>query len=158
MDAQVEKHTKADLLAMWGTLPSDVDLATAISPMPGKHAGSSYGFDGIRIDGSPEFIKAVLGKLKDLLVMENTATRLSASWSAIAPRDKTEDGVRFGKPDGGLGYCCYIRAATRGPEGGMAMALFDKGARRNAVAFAKRLGIDTDAMGIRSDATATVPA
>lgn len=116
---------KADLIKLWQALPEDADMVKAIVPMEYKHEGSSYGCDGVRIDGSLEFIKAVLGHLKPLINMENHVTRLSVSCSEIAERTKKAGGgVEFG---GGTGkWCCYIRAALRGEEGAMASAFFDK--------------------------------
>ena len=107
---------KAELLAKWRELPES-NPAQFMEALPYKHKGSTYGEDGIRIDGSPEFIFAVLSKLKQLLPLENEITRLSASFNEIAERVKVDGGVEFG---GGTGkYCCYIRLAQRGQEAQM---------------------------------------
>jgi hypothetical protein len=61
-------------------------------PIGYKTKGSRYGCDGIRIDGSPEFIDAVLSCLKSIL-----------------PGD-----ARFENGHGG--EVCYIRLHQRGSE------------------------------------------
>lgn len=117
------KLKKAELLAKWKNLP-EANPAKSMRPLPYKHEGSTYGNDGIRIDGSPEFIFAVLSRLKDLLILENSVTRLQASFNEIAERTKVGDGVEFGAGTGS--YCCYVRAAMRGEEGSMAEGFFNK--------------------------------
>ena len=64
-----------------------IDKATALSlweglehrklkpePIAYKHSGSTIDQDGIRICGSPEFIAAVMERLKDLLEYEGQNT------------------------------------------------------------------------------------
>ena len=127
----------AELLKMWEDL-EDANPAAVIQPMTSGHEGSTYGEDGIRIDGSEAFIRAVLSKLKDLLVLENNCTRLAASYNEIAERRKTATGVEFG---GGTGrYCCYIRAALRGGDGAASSWVFDQHWHGRTKEFARLQG------------------
>jgi hypothetical protein len=121
MNKRPESIPKAELLAIWHGLKPKADLSRIIRPLPYKHSGSTYGNDGIRIDGSKEFIFEVLSRVKDLLACEHIETRLQLSFSEIASRtQKSDGGVEFGAGTGE--YCCYIRAAQRGCEGSMAAA------------------------------------
>jgi len=52
-------------LMYWQSLEPGQPIAPHFEPLPSKSKGSSYGACGIRIDGSPEFIDAVLSRLKD---------------------------------------------------------------------------------------------
>jgi len=87
-------------------------------PIPYKSSGSSYGACGIRIDGTPAFIDAVLSNLKDMIDGENQVTRLELSRQAV-------DGSKLGKafykavPNAEV---CYIRLHMRGHEGAMMQA------------------------------------
>lgn len=98
--------TKAEVLAHWRQLePGRPIRAHAI---PYKSKGSTYGHDGIRIEGSPEFIDAILAALKPLLAYEGTATRLGISYGPVTPRE--------GKPANGGDHVCYVKVHERGPE------------------------------------------
>ena len=97
--------TKAQALAHWASLQDRQPIkAHAISS---AHKGSTYGCDGIRVEGSPEFIDAVLSHLKPLLAYENGATRLGLSYVSVKPA--------FGKTYAG-DHVCYVKIHQRGPQ------------------------------------------
>ena len=98
--------TKADALARWATLPKAAPLAPRA--IRNKHKGSTYGYDGVRIEGSQAFIDAVLGRLADLLACENGQTRLALNYQAVEPRE--------GKAHNGGEFVCYVKVHERGPE------------------------------------------
>ena len=108
---------KAELLTHWQALAPNQDMVKPMVPLEAGHRGKTYGMDGIRIDGSPEFIDAVLSHLKPLLEFENTQTRLQVSHADCS---KAEAG--FNKGNGG--FVCYIRAAMRGREAQIMNAAF----------------------------------
>jgi len=90
-----------------------------MEPIPYKAEGSSYGACGIRIDGSPAFIDAVLSRIQDVLDGENTVTRLELSRNVV---DGSKLGKHFGKATRNA-EVCYIRLHVRGHEGAMLQAI-----------------------------------
>ena len=113
---------KQDTLAHWMGMTADQDLLKHMDPIPYKTTGSRYGACGIRIDGNPEFIDAVLSNLKGLIDGENHVTRLELARNVV-------DGSGIGKvlPNAGQGAeCCYIRLHMRGAEGAIASSVFDR--------------------------------
>lgn len=108
--------TKEELLEHWNTLEDNLPILPHMTPVPYKAKGSRYGACGIRIDGNPDFIDAVLSRIKDLLEGENDETRLSVSRSSV-------NGAVFNKSFSNrddMAEVCYIRLAERG---GQAVAL-----------------------------------
>jgi hypothetical protein len=84
--------------------------------IPYKAKGSKYGACGVRIDGSPEFIDAVLSHLKPMIRGEGINTRLELGRTQV-------DGSNLGKSFGySQGEVCYIRLHERGDEGKMLQA------------------------------------
>lgn len=113
---------KSETLQRWRELPDHIDPLPKMGVIPYKATGSRYGACGIRVDGSPEFIDAVLSNLKTLLDGENHLTRLELARNTV-------DGSKLGKafPNSEAGAeVCYIRLHQRGNEGVMASAFFDK--------------------------------
>lgn len=100
-----ERLDKARALAHWKTLPADAALRPR--PIRYKHEGSTYGMDGVRIEGSREFIDAVLGRLTDLMAFENCSTRVGINYQRCEPRP--------GKPCNG-DWVCYVKIYERGNE------------------------------------------
>ena len=86
----IDKNTA---LKLWA------DLAPAKlrpDPIAYKHSGSTIDQDGVRICGSPEFIAAVMERLKDLLEYEGERTRIGIAFSTINDRETgTEIEGRF---------------------------------------------------------------
>jgi hypothetical protein len=93
-----------------------------MTPIPYKVRGSRYGACGVRIDGNPQFIDAVLSCLKPLLDGENHVTRLELARNIV---DGSGIGKTLDNADRGA-ECCYIRLHMRGNEGRMASAIFDR--------------------------------
>ena len=104
--------TKEELLTHWDALEENQPIMPHFTPVPYKATGSRYGACGIRIDGNPKFVDAVLSRLKDLLEGENDETRLSVSRNEV-------DGAKLGKSfknKDEKAEVCYIRLAERGGE------------------------------------------
>lgn len=128
---------KADALAKWRELDPQADPLPHFQPIPYKSRGSSYGACGVRIDGSPEFIDAVLGRLKCLIDAENCVTRLELTRQPVVarqgrPLDKAVDGAEV----------CYIRCHVRGEQGAAASAALDRHLHEPTRRFAAAHGIE----------------
>jgi len=95
-------------LNMWNRL-QPVKLQP--DPIMYKHKGTTVDQDGVRICGSPEFIGAVLARLKDLLKFEGDETRIGISFSELSDR---ETGSRIkGR------FRCSVQVHERGDESKM---------------------------------------
>lgn len=108
---------KADALKLWSGLPDNLPALPHFRPIAYKSVGSSYGACGVRIDGSPEFVDAILSRLKELIAAENHVTRLELSRQPVKarpgrPLDKAVANAEV----------CYIRCHMRGSEGSMMSA------------------------------------
>lgn len=112
---------KADLLKHWRGL-EPTDPLPAMVPIPYKTQGSRYGCCGVRIDGSPVFITAVLSQLKSLLDGENQVTRLELARSTV----KRSPGYNAGMNADTGAEVCYIRLHMRSQQGAAASAFFDR--------------------------------
>jgi len=69
------KATKTETIDHWRNLPNNIPF-TPLRAIPYDYKGRTYGFDGIRVTGSGNFINGVLSRIKDLLVYEGDNTRL----------------------------------------------------------------------------------
>lgn len=116
-------YPKDASLAYWAGLEPDQPVLPEFVPIPAKSSGSSYGACGIRIDGTPEFIDAVLSRLQDLLDGEGMRTRLELSRSQVKAREINGSVKRFDKAGAGA-EVCYIRLHERGREAQIAHAIF----------------------------------
>lgn len=113
---------KAETLSQWRTLPDNQPMLRHMTPIPYKARGSTYGACGIRIDGNPAFVEAVLSHLKELIAGENHITRLALARNVV-------DGSGIGKDlpnSDDKAEVCYIRLHVRGNEGMVASAIFDR--------------------------------
>lgn len=70
---------KKDAIRRWQNLTPDQEILPHFTPIAADARGSTFGACGIRISGNPEFIDAVLSRLKDLLAAEAGSTRLNLS-------------------------------------------------------------------------------
>ena len=70
---------KKEALRRWQNLEPDQEIIPHFTPIAADARGSTFGACGIRISGNPEFIDAVLSRLKDLLACEAGSTRLTLS-------------------------------------------------------------------------------
>ena len=126
---------KAEALERWKALPEGMNPLAEMVPIPYKAEGSKYGACGIRIDGTPEFIDAVLSRLKPLIDGENSVTRLGLARNVV-------DGSGIGKalPNKEReAEVCYIRLHVRGGES--AEAIFG-GHEEATKRFAEALGVE----------------
>ena len=76
---------KKKALQRWIATPADQPILPHFTPLPADAKGSTFGACGIRISGNPEFIDAVLSRLKDLIDAENGATRLHFGRNQVKP-------------------------------------------------------------------------
>lgn len=128
---------KEETLKRWKSLEAGQNPLPSMRPIPYKTAGSRYGCCGIRIDGSSEFIDAVLSNLKPLLDGENCVTRLELARSAVKP----QNGFKAGQNAGSGAEVCYIRLHERGREGAIVSG-FDSRLRKSTERFANALGLE----------------
>ena len=70
---------KSEAIRRWQNLTPDQEILPHFTPIAADAKGSTFGACGIRISGNPEFIDAVLSRLKDLLAAEAGSTRLNLS-------------------------------------------------------------------------------
>lgn len=96
---------KKEILAHWRRLAPNQPINPAAVPY--KREGTTYGQDGIRITGSPQFIDAMLSRLKDLLEFESLTTRLQVTYQESKDRVTREN---IGS------YNCYVQVHERGDE------------------------------------------
>ena len=113
---------KSEALAAWRDLPPNLDPLEHMAPIPYKANGSRYGACGIRIDGNPEFIDAVLSRLQPLLDGENQVTRLELARNEVKPTEINGQRRTFDLADRGA-QVCYVRLHVRGHEGAMVAGL-----------------------------------
>lgn len=112
---------KKQALEHWRNLP-DQSVKTP-DPIAYKHRGTTYGADGIRIEGTREFIDSILAQLKPLLDSENGTTRIALNYQEVEARE--------GKPNDFAGnWVCYVKVHERGHEAQIMNSRFSKS--RNA--------------------------
>lgn len=90
-------------------------------PIPYKHSGSTIDQDGIRICGSPEFIGAVMERLKDLLEYEGERTRLGIAFSQLSDKEGRTIEGRFR---------CAIQVHERGRQAANLFRMFQPAERK----------------------------
>jgi hypothetical protein len=100
--------TKKEAMERWAGLKPNQKVLPHMTPLPAASEGSTYGACGIRITGNPEFVDAVLSRLKDLLEAEGETTRLHLARAPI--KDTSEK--QFHNRDGGA-ESCYIQVRER---------------------------------------------
>jgi len=71
----VWKAKKKDILTFWQNLPGNMPIQPS-KPVPFRHKGATYKYDGIRVTGSNQFINAAISRLKDLTNYEGDTSRL----------------------------------------------------------------------------------
>lgn len=100
------KATKEQIISYWRGLRDDVPIA--IKPISYEHKGSTYGEDGIRLTGSPDFIGSMLPRLKELLAYETPSTKLALVYRETESPSKTAIG------GGKTSYVFYLQVKERG--------------------------------------------
>lgn len=126
---------KADTLKHWQQLPAGQPILPHMEAIPYKTKGSTYGACGIRIDGNPAFIDAVLSRIKDLIAGENHATRLTLSRAQVETRLEIKGNVKTFLNTADRAEVCYIRLHERGHEAQRASAFFDRDLDAPTLAF-----------------------
>ena len=116
---------KAQALAEWRTMTPGSDPLPHMNPVPYKARGSRYGACGIRIDGNPAFIDAVLSNLKTLIDGENHVTRLELARRPVERVEINGEIKTFENADVNA-EVCYIRLHMRGGEGQIASGVFNR--------------------------------
>ena len=111
---------KKQALDHWNRLEDNQTLNP--DSIPYKHAGTTYGADGIRVEGSREFVDAVLSHLKGFLAYENGSTRLSLNYQQVEAREGKQN-------DFAGNWVCYCKVHTRGSEAQMINAAFGRNGR-----------------------------
>ena len=96
--------TKDTAIEMWDSLAPQTLKPT---PIMYKHSGSTIDEDGVRITGSPEFIAAVMERLKDLMQYEAGKTRLGIAFGQLNDKQGNEIKGRFR---------CSIQVHQRGSQ------------------------------------------
>ena len=117
---------KADTMKHWQSLPEALPILPHMEPIPYKAKGSTYGACGIRIDGNPAFVDAVLSRLKDLIAGENHATRLTLARSQVQTKLEIKGNTKRFENTADKAEVCYIRLHERGHEGKQASMFFDR--------------------------------
>jgi len=98
-DQKLWSAKKDQIIQYWKNLRPDMPMN--MMPVQKAHEGEkrkSYGEDGIRITGSPDFIASILGRLKDLLIYEGQQSKLRLVFKEIeSPRraDPTKRSYAF---------------------------------------------------------------
>ena len=106
---------KAQALNHWRSI--EAQPIRKPTPIPYKHSGTTYGADGVRIEGSPAFVDSILAQLKPLLDGENCNTRLALVYQDIEARP--------GKENDYVGNTvCYIKTHERGGQAQAMNAIF----------------------------------
>jgi len=117
---------KSETLARWQGLPPNQDPLEHMTPIPYKSEGSRYGACGVRIDGNPRFVDAVLSCLKPLLDGENQVTRLELARNPVTPTLEINGQQKHFQNADDSAEVCYVRLHVRGMEGAMAAVVFDR--------------------------------
>jgi len=113
---------KDEALTLWKHLTPNQPILPHMDVIPYKASGSKYGSCGIRIDGNPQFVKAVMSRLQDLIDGENHETRLGLAWNKV-----DGSGINKSLPNQVTdAECCYIRLHERGHEGKILSSIINR--------------------------------
>ena len=106
LESQTKKSwsgRKKEIIDFWKAVPQ---MPLLVDPIPSSHKGSTFGEDGIRITGSPNYIYSVLARLKDFLPLESESTKLQLLF-------KESDRINPNRPNK-KSYAFYIQVKQRG--------------------------------------------
>lgn len=121
--------TKDEALKHWERLEPGRDPFPHMRVIPYNSAGSKYGACGVRIDGSPEFVDAVLSCLKTLIKGEGVRTRLELAYKDVVAKEI--NGKRKGFSNAApKAVVCYVRLHERGQESQILHAITGAGRAR----------------------------
>ena len=107
--------TKKEAMRHWEELPEGQNPLPHMTPIAYKAKGSRYGACGIRIEGNPEFVDAVMSNLKPLLEGENNSTRLELARNEVKPTEINGDVKTYDNADTDA-EVVYIRLHQRGHD------------------------------------------
>lgn len=82
--------SKEEIIQFWKSL--NPSLPINVNPTPASHKGSTFGQDGVRITGSPEFVSSVISKLKNFLDYESSGTKIVVSYRETQSPSQIERG------------------------------------------------------------------
>ena len=133
-------QTKAESIEHWAALATGSNPLSVMRPIPYKTPGSKYGCDGIRIDGSPQFIDAVLSNLQGLIDGENCVTRLEVSRRVV----ECKAGYKSGMNAETGAEVCYLRLHMRSVEGSLSSSFFDRDLHDSTRRYADSIGAKND--------------
>lgn len=102
------KATKEEIMAYWQNLRADTPIQ--MNPIEYRHTGSTYGEDGIRLTGSPQFITSVMARLKEILNFESPTTKLAVTYR------QTESPSKVAMGQGKTSYVFYVASRQRGEK------------------------------------------
>jgi hypothetical protein len=100
------KATKEEIIEYWKGLRSDAPVL--MRAIDYNHKGSTYGEDGIRITGSPQFIGSIISRMKELLAYESPTTKLAVTYR------QTESPSKMAMGQSKTSYVFYVSARERG--------------------------------------------
>ena len=100
------KASKDEIVAYWKNLRPDTPIF--MKAIPYSHKGSTYGEDGMRLTGSPQFIASVIGRLKDILNFETPSSKLAITYR------QTESPSQQAMGQSKTSYVFYVAARQRG--------------------------------------------
>ena len=99
-------------LKRWHDLTPDQPILPHFTPIAADAHGSTFGACGIRISGNPQFVDAVLSRLKDLLAAEAGSTRLTLSRQSVKPINIHDTVKKWNNADTDA-ETCYIQIRER---------------------------------------------
>lgn len=99
------KAEKKEIISAWEKMNPNASYNN-LRIIPKGYKGSSLPYDGLRINGSAEFIDTTLAKLKELLKYENPQTRL-----AVIYKQQIDTKTQMLRPNS---YVAYIQIRQRG--------------------------------------------
>ena len=85
--------TKKEIVGWWNELKPNQPIMA--QPIPQGKEGSTYGWDGVRITGSKEFISSVMSRFKDFVYQENPSTKLRLAFRQVEDKHTQGREERF---------------------------------------------------------------
>lgn len=99
------KASKDQIVQHWKNITPGLPMSQ-LRIIPQGHKGPTFSFDGLRINGSPEFIDAVLSRIKELVNYEGGGTRLGVMYKQQV-NNKTQQVIPGS-------YSFYLQVKQRG--------------------------------------------
>jgi len=104
----IKTYSQQDARNIWVSVTYDDSYSNweHMTALPIDHKGSKFGHDGIRIEGTIDFILDALYKLQDLLKIETDTNKIEIVLQELDPSCVSSPVPE--RDDGGA-YVCYIR-------------------------------------------------